>query len=64
MGRTILTVMHGVNFAAGYSDHICAMMGGQIAAFGTAEERMDAQLLIGILGTRIEIFRGRPSIWT
>ena len=31
-GRTILTVMHDINFAAKYSDKICAMKDGQIAA--------------------------------
>jgi iron complex transport system ATP-binding protein len=32
-GRTILTVMHDINFAAKYSDRICAMKNGKIAAF-------------------------------
>ena len=48
-GRTILTVMHDINFAAKYSDKICAMKDGQIAAFGTVEEVMDSTLLTDIL---------------
>jgi len=32
-GRTILVVMHDINFAAKYSDRICAMKDGKIAAF-------------------------------
>lgn len=32
-GRTILTVMHDINFAAKYSDKICAMKDGQILCF-------------------------------
>ncbi len=48
-GRTILTVMHDINFAAKYSDKICAMKDGQIAAFGTVEEVMDPTLLTDIL---------------
>src|SRR5699024_2186993 len=40
-GRTILTVMHDINFAAKYSDRICAMKDGRIAAFGTVKEIMD-----------------------
>ena len=52
-GRTILTVMHDINFAAKYSDRICAMKDGRIAAFGTVEEIMDSEIL-----TKIEIING------
>ncbi len=57
-GRTILTVMHDINFAAKYSDRICAMKEGQIAAFGTVEEVMDPKLLTDIFETKIEIIEG------
>ena len=57
-GRTILTVMHDINFAAKYSDRICAMKNGEIAAFGTVEEIMDARLLSDIFETKIEIIDG------
>lgn len=57
-GRTILTVMHDINFAAKYSDRICAMKEGQIAAFGTVEEVMDPELLTDIFETKIEIING------
>ncbi len=56
--RTILTVMHDINFAAKYSDRICAMKDGQIAAFGTVEEVMDPELLTDIFETKIEIIDG------
>ncbi|WP_080848625.1 iron ABC transporter ATP-binding protein [Cytobacillus gottheilii] len=57
-GRTILTVMHDINFAAKYSDRICAMKEGQIAAFGTVKEVMDPELLTDIFETKIEIIEG------
>lgn len=57
-GRTILTVMHDINFAAKYSDRICAMKDGQIAAFGTVEEVMDPEILTDIFETKIEIIDG------
>ncbi len=57
-GRTILTVMHDINFAAKYSDRICAMKNGQIAAFGTVEEVMDQEILTDIFETKIEIIDG------
>lgn len=57
-GRTILTVLHDINFAAKYSDRICAMKDGQIAAFGTVEEIMDSEILTDIFETKIEIIDG------
>jgi len=57
-GRTILTVMHDINFAAQYSDRICAMKNGKIAAFGTVDEIMNAELLSDIFETKIEIIEG------
>lgn len=57
-GRTILTVMHDINFAAKYSDRICAMKNGQIAAFGTVAEVMDPTILTDIFETKIEIIQG------
>lgn len=57
-GRTILTVMHDINFAAKYSDRICAMKNGQIAAFGTVAEVMHPEILTDIFETKIEIIQG------
>lgn len=57
-GRTILTVMHDINFAAKYSERICAMKDGQIAAFGTVDEIMDSKILTDIFETDIEIIEG------
>jgi len=57
-GRTILTVLHDINFAAKYSDRICAMKDGKIAAFGTVAEIMDAHILSDIFETKIEIITG------
>lgn len=57
-GRTILAVLHDINFAAKYSDRICAMKAGQIAAFGTVDEIMTPELLTDIFETKIEIVDG------
>ena len=51
----ILTVMHDINFAAQYSDRICAMKDGKIAAFGEVSEIMNSKLLTDIFETNIEI---------
>lgn len=57
-GRTILTVIHDINFAAQYSDRICAMKNGQIAAFGTVKDIMKPELLTNIFETDINIMEG------
>ena len=57
-GRTILTVLHDINFAAKYSDRICAMKYGGIAAFGTVKEIMNPIVLTDIFETKIEIING------
>lgn len=57
-GRTILMVLHDINFAAKYSDRICAMKDGQIAAYGTAEDIMKPELLTNIFETKIEVIKG------
>ena len=56
--KTVLTVMHDINFAARYSDRICAMKDGRIAAFGTVAEIMQGPLLSEIYETRIDILDG------
>ncbi|TCI77828.1 ATP-binding cassette domain-containing protein [Exiguobacterium sp. SH0S1] len=57
-GRTIVTVLHDINFAAKYSDRICAMKDGKIAAFGTVDEIMVAETLSDIFETKLEIIQG------
>ena len=57
-GKTIVTVLHDINFAAKYADRICAMKHGQIAAFGTVEEIMKPELLSDIFETKIDIIDG------
>lgn len=57
-GRTIVTVLHDINFAAKYSDRICAMKNGRIAAFGTVQEIMKPDILSDIFETKIDIIEG------
>lgn len=55
LGRTIILVIHDINFAAKYSDKIFAMKNGQLVKAGTVDEMMDAQILSSIFETAIEI---------
>ncbi|MDO5697153.1 MAG: ATP-binding cassette domain-containing protein [Dermatophilus congolensis] len=53
MGRTVVMVVHDLNFAAAYSDRIMAMRDGQIMAFGEVPEMMNEELLSNVFGTKI-----------
>lgn len=57
-GRTIVMVLHDINFAARYSDQICALKNGQIIHFGTPAEVMQEKVLSSIFETPIEIISG------
>ncbi|UNL94960.1 iron ABC transporter ATP-binding protein [Paenibacillus polymyxa] len=45
LGKTILVVLHDINFASCYSDHIVGMKDGRLLKQGTAEEMIDSQVL-------------------
>lgn len=44
-GKTVVVVLHDINFASCYSDHIIAMRGGQLAWQGTPDEVMRDETL-------------------
>ena len=57
-GRTIIIVLHDINFTARYADYICAAKDGQIAAFGTPDEIMRDELLTQIFNTPVKVIEG------
>lgn len=57
-GRTIIVVLHDINFAAKYSDNICAVKDGQIVRFGTPEELMTDEILTDIFDTPVTVVDG------
>ncbi len=58
LGRTIVVVLRDINFAATYSDRICAMKNGKIVKFGIPAEVMKPDVLSGIFDTQIDIIEG------
>ena len=58
LGRTIVIVLHDINFAATYADTIIAMKNGQVAASGSPEELFREEVLTGIFETPVEIIPG------
>ncbi len=62
LGKTVILVLHEINYAAFYSDYICAFKDGEIAKFGTVEEVMTKENLSQIYHVDFEIMEieGRP----
>lgn len=62
LSKTVILVLHEINYAAFYSDYICAFKNGKIAKFGTVEEVMTKENLSEIYNVDFEIMEieGRP----
>lgn len=58
LGRTVVIVLHDINFAARYADYICAAKNGQVVAFGTPEQIMRDDLLTQIFNTPVQVIEG------
>lgn len=62
LGKTVVLVLHEINYAAFYSDYICAFVEGKIAKFGTVKEVMTKENLSEIYKVDFEIqeIEGKP----
>ena len=62
LGKTVILVLHEINYAAFYSDYICAFKDGKIAAFGNVQEVMTKETLSSIYNVDFEIMQieGKP----
>ncbi len=62
LGKTVVLVLHEINYAAFYSDYICAFKDGRIARFGTVKEVMTKDTLSQIYNVDFEIMQieGKP----
>jgi iron complex transport system ATP-binding protein len=55
--RTIVMVLHDVNQAARYSDHMVALVDGRIAASGSPHEILTPTVLSEVFGIEAEVFQ-------
>lgn len=62
LGKTVILVLHEINYAAFYSDYICAFADGKIAKFGTVKEVINKETLSAIYKVDFEIMEiaGKP----
>lgn len=62
LGKKVILVLHEINYAAFYSDYICALVNGKIAKFGTVDEVINKETLSEIYKVDFEMIRvdGKP----
>ena len=62
LGKTMILVLHEINYAAFYSDYICAFADGRVMKFGTVEEVMTRENLSQLYHVDFEILNieGKP----
>lgn len=58
LGRTVVIVLHDINFAARYADRILAMNDGEISEFGTPDQILDDETLTRIFSTPVQVIDG------
>ena len=63
-GRSVVTVVHEVNYAAAWADHVVAMKGGRIVAEGPPETVLTEPVLSALYDTPVEVARhdDRPLV--
>lgn len=62
LNKTVILVLHEINYAAFYSDYVCAFKDGKIVHFGTVEEVITKKNLSELYQVDFEILRvrGKP----
>ncbi|QCJ71506.1 iron ABC transporter ATP-binding protein [Providencia heimbachae] len=55
LGKTIILVIHDINFASVYSDYIVALRNGKLSYHGSPAEIMKAEIIEDIFDTPVEI---------
>ncbi len=68
-GRTVVVVLHDLNIAAQYCEHLVLVDRGRVAAQGTAAEMLDPKVILEVFRVRVAVHRqgARPYItplWT
>jgi iron complex transport system ATP-binding protein len=57
LGKTVVVVLHDINFASAYADHIVAMKDGRLAVQGQPDAVMIPEVLRGIYDLDVQVHR-------
>jgi len=60
LGKTIVIVVHDINFAAAYADRIVALAEGRVVHVGTPGDLMTPTTLEEVFGTPVQVRRDGP----
>ena len=62
LGKTVILVLHDINYASFYSDYICAFKDGKIAFYGSANDVINKENLKKVYNVDFEIIikEGKP----
>ncbi|MCZ2849626.1 iron ABC transporter ATP-binding protein [Modestobacter sp. VKM Ac-2978] len=55
LGKTVVLVVHDINFASAYSDRIVAMRDGRVVADGPTAEMMDTAVLRKVFDVEVDV---------
>ncbi|GAB3662060.1 ABC transporter ATP-binding protein [Zhihengliuella somnathii] len=55
LGKTVVIVIHDINFAAAYADHIIALRDGDVVHVGSPEEIMRDAVLTDVFDTGVQV---------
>jgi iron complex transport system ATP-binding protein len=61
LGRTVVIVLHDINFAARYADWILALNDGKVTEFGTPAEIITDEVLTRVFSTPVHVIDGPES---
>lgn len=63
-GKSVVIVLHDINYAAGFADRLIVMAKGRIVADGPPAQVVTPDLLTGVFGTdaQVSIINGRPVV--
>ena len=55
LGKTIVLVLHDINFAAKYADYLCTIKDGQVLHFGPSSQIMREDILSEVFDTPVRV---------
>lgn len=58
LGSTIVMVLHDINFASAYADHIVALRDGEVRHTGSPAQVMRPEVLQDVFGTPVQVIDG------